>query len=375
MKPAPQWRELVERERHRHVALFGRFLDDFMDVLQYWYERGIHMFKLDFADFTVAAKGDENRLRPQEIRLRNGRALHAALRTFRRDHPDVVLVAFNGFVGDVDSAASSLDPFNVQWLDVFDALYAGDPRPSDLPQMDLWRAIDIYSDDMVRHFAQSGVPLERVNSTAFMVGNTGTNYFRKTNAWRGSLLLTAARGGWINTVHGNLEFLDDDDARWFALVQSLYEPLQRTGITRWFGGNPGGVRPYGFGSIGVDGALYAVVNPSQGIRTIRLSRLSTDQEPNIGGRVLFRDAGFGPLSRTIRSGLVPGSSHWSGSDGTPIRLTISGSSRISGSREASSRCRRISATSRRPAVQKLPPIDLSTARHLRMPRIRSPSRR
>jgi hypothetical protein len=30
-----------------------------------------------------------------------------------------VLVAFNGFVGDVDSAASSLNPFNVQWLDVF----------------------------------------------------------------------------------------------------------------------------------------------------------------------------------------------------------------------------------------------------------------
>jgi hypothetical protein len=56
-----------------------------------------------------------------------------------------------------------------------------------------------------------------------MVGNTGTNYFRKTNAWRGSLLLMAARGGWINTVHGNLEFLDDDDVRWFAQVQSLYE--------------------------------------------------------------------------------------------------------------------------------------------------------
>lgn len=294
MKPAPQWRSSLNASGTAMSLYSGAFLDDFMDVLQYWYERGIRMFKLDFADFTVAAKGDENRLRPQEIRLRNGRALHGALRTFRRNHPDVVLVAFNGFVGDVDSAASSLDPFNVQWLDVFDSLYAGDPRPSDLPQMDLWRAIDIYSDDMVRHFAQSGVPLERVDSTAFMVGNTGTNYFRKTNAWRGSLLLMAARGGWINTVHGNLEFLDDDDARWFARVQSLYEPLQRTGITRWFGGNPGDVRPYGFGSIGMDGALYAVVNPSQGIRTIRLSRLSTEQEPNIGGRVLFRDAGFAP---------------------------------------------------------------------------------
>ena len=306
MKPAPQWQSSLNASGTAMSLYSGAFLDDFMDVLQHWYERGIRMFKLDFADFTVAAKGDENRLRPQEIRLRNGRALHAALRTFRRNHPDVVLVAFNGFVGDVDSAASSLDPFNVQWLDVFDSLYAGDPRPSDLPQMDLWRAIDIYSDDMVRHFAQSGVPLNRVDSTAFMVGNTGTNYFRKTNAWRGSLLLMAARGGWINTVHGNLEFLNDDDARWFARVQSLYEPLQRTGITRWFGGTPGNVRPYGFGSVAVDGAVYAVVNPSQGIRTIRLSRLSTEQEPNIGGRVLFRDAGFAPALEDDSILLGPG---------------------------------------------------------------------
>jgi hypothetical protein len=139
-----------------------------------------------------------------------------------------------------------------------------------------------------------------------MVGNTGTNYFRKTNAWRGSLLLMAARGGWINTVYGNLEFLDDDDARWFARVQSLYEPLQRTGITRWFGGNPGGVRPYGFGSVEGDGALYAVVNPSHGIKTIRLPRLSTEQEPNIVGRVLFRDAGFAPILEDDFIRLGPG---------------------------------------------------------------------
>jgi hypothetical protein len=30
-----------------------------------------------------------------------------------------------------------------------------------------------------------------------MIGDTGTNYFRKTSAWRGSLLLTVARGGWV----------------------------------------------------------------------------------------------------------------------------------------------------------------------------------
>ena len=304
IEAAPQWRSSLTAEGSEMALYAGGFLGDFMSVLEYWYGRGIRMFKLDFADFNAAAKGDEHRLTPQAIRLKNARALHDALRAFREKHPDVVLVAFNGFVGDIDSAAATLNPFNASWLDTFASLYAGDPRPSDLPEMDLWRAIDIYSDDMVRHFAQNGVPLERVDSTAFMVGNTATNYFRKTGAWRGSLLLMVARGGWINTIHGNLELLDDDEARWFARVQALYAPLQKSGITRWFGGNPGSAWPYGFGSQGKDGALYAVVNPSQGIRELRLPRLSSAQEPNVGGRVLFRDAGFAPVLEgdTIRLG-------------------------------------------------------------------------
>ena len=306
MNPAPQWRDSLSAEGHAMALYSGGFLADFMAVLQFWYDRGIRMFKLDFADFSAVAAGDEDRMPLPEARLQNARALHMALRNFRREHPDAVLVAFNGFVGDVDSAASTLNPFNVEWLDVFDSLYAGDPRPSDLPQMDLWRAIDIYSDDMTRHFAQNGVPLERVDSTAFMLGRTGTNYFRGNNGWRGSLLLMVARGGWINTVHGNLEFLDEDDLRWFARVQEIYAPLQSTGITRWFGGNPGDVRPYGFGSMGPGGALYAVVNPSQSVAAIRLPRLSSEQAANIGGRVLFRDAGFEPQLEGDSLRLGPG---------------------------------------------------------------------
>jgi len=81
------------------------------------------------------------------------------------------------------------------------------------------------------------MPLERIDSTSFMIGNTGTIYYRKTNAWEGMLLLEVARGGWINTIHGNLEFLDDAKARWFARVQKLYAPLQAVGRTKTFGGH------------------------------------------------------------------------------------------------------------------------------------------
>jgi hypothetical protein len=98
--------------------------------------------------------------------------------------------------------------------------------------------VDIYSDHMVRRYEQSFLPLERIDSTAFMIGNTGTIYYRRTNAWQGMLLLMVARGGWINTIHGNLEFLDEQQARWFAKVQAIYAPLQAMGRTKTFGGIP-----------------------------------------------------------------------------------------------------------------------------------------
>jgi hypothetical protein len=87
-----------------------------------------------------------------------------------------------------------------------------------------------------------------------MIGNTGTIYYRKTNAWKGMLLLMVARGGWINTIHGNLEFLSDEDARWFARVQSMYAPLQAMGRTKTFGGIPGEEQSYGFASFDHSGA-------------------------------------------------------------------------------------------------------------------------
>jgi hypothetical protein len=178
---------------------------------------------------------------------------------------------------------------------VFDSLYSGDPRPSDVPQTNFWRSMDIYSDHMVRRYEQSGLPLERIDSTSFMIGNTGTIYYRKTNAWKGMLWLMAARGGWVNTVHGNLEFLDDEQTRWFARVQKLFQPLQALGRTKSFGGIPGDEQTYGFGSIDSDGAIYSVVNPAQSVQEIELPLLSREQEPLKGGRVIFRDAGFVPV--------------------------------------------------------------------------------
>ena len=306
---APAWRDSLNAKGGAMSFYEGGFLADFTSTLQYWYDRGIRMFEFDFADFTAATPKAEKTEAPEEIRRRNERALREALKKFRQRNADVVLVAFNGFGGDLESTAGPFPfehPLDLRWLEVFDSLYCGDPRPSDVPEMNFWRSLDIYSDHMVRRYEQSFVPLERIDPTSFMMGDTGTIYYRKTHAWKGMLLLMVARGGWVNTIHGNLEFLNDEEARWFAKVQKIYAPLKARGRTKTFGGIPGEVQPYGFGSLDSQGAIYTVVNPQQEIREIEMPLLSRAQEPPRNGRVIFRDAGFAPVLGGARITLGPG---------------------------------------------------------------------
>ena len=292
LNPAPRWRSSLTAKRDAMALYAGGFLADFMDVLEHWYRRGVRLFKFDFADFDAAAAGDEGVLGPRDIRRRNRGALREALLGFRQRHPDVVMDAFNGFVGDVGTAKSVVPPSATEWLDVFDALYAGDPRPSNVPEMNFWRSVDIYSDRMVRRFERAAVPLKRIDSTGFMIGDTGTIFGRRTAGWRGMLLLMMARGGWINTVHGKLEFLDDDDLRWFAKAQSLYDEVQRDGTDMAFGGVAGDRLPYGFAAATPAGALYTVVNPAQRVQLAELHAIPGAGKPPGTGRILFRDAGY-----------------------------------------------------------------------------------
>jgi hypothetical protein len=303
----PDWQDSLNESKGSMSFAEGGFLSNFMETLQYWYDHGVRMFKFDFVDFGAATPSTAKTKSPAEIHAQNVDAFRNALKKFRQKNPDVVLVAFNGFGGDVESTAGPF-PFQKQvdlrWLEVFDSLYSGDPRPSDVPQMNFWRSMDIYSDHMVRRYEQSFLPLERIDSTGFMLGNTGTIYYRKTHAWKGALLLMMARGGWINTVHGNLEFLSDADARWFATAQSMYMSFETKGRTRTFGGIPGDVQPYGFGSIDADGEVYAVTNPAQGVAEVELPKLTKQQGELREGRVIFRDAGFVPVltGSTLRLG-------------------------------------------------------------------------
>lgn len=292
----PEWKSSLTAERTAMCMFEGGFLDHFMETLQLWHDRGVRMFKFDFARLGAATPAAAARMTEVEIVEANTEALRTALRQFRRRNPDTMFLAFNGFGGQIKGTFYPIEQtVDRQWLEVFDTLYCGDPRPSDVPTFNFWRSKDIYSDHMVRYYEANGIPLERIDNTGFMVGTTGTCYRRGTEAWEGMAILEHARGGWLNHYYGNLELLDEQKAAWFAKVQRLFFPLLSEGRTATFGGLPGRGEPYGFVSTDATGAVCTVVNPSQVFASVSLPHSRPDHGVNPVGRLLFADAGFQPV--------------------------------------------------------------------------------
>jgi hypothetical protein len=304
--PVAAWQDSLTADGHALCLFKGGFLPHFLESLHLWYERGVRLYKFDFMNLGAATPELEYGMLPSEIRAANITVLQAGLKAFRQQHPDIVFIAYNGFEehpptahGLYGTQNNTSQPFrktvDTKWLEVFDSLYCGDPRPADVPAMNFWRAKDIYSDHMVRIYEMNGLPLQRIDNSGFMIGTTGTCYYRKTAAWQGMLLLSLARGGWVNTYYGNLDLLSDEQAVWFARVQALYLKLQQYGRFQTFGALPGTAQPYGFAAEDASGGLYAVVNPSQSVQRVALPTTNAHAD------VLFCDSGYTP---TITKGQV-----------------------------------------------------------------------
>jgi hypothetical protein len=289
LEPVPEWQDSVATDPNILCLFEGGYLDHLAGSLQLWYDRGVRLFKFDFAYFEAVTAASKGKYTLDEIKEKNKVAFMGMLRRFRGRHPDVLITGYNGFGGEMENTFTpfhkTVDP---RWLEVFDTLYCGDPRFSDVPMMNIWRSQDNYSDHMVRQFSFNGLPLRRIDSCAFMIGKTGTCYYRATHAWKGMLLLELARGGWMNVYHGNLELLDTADAAWFAKVQRLYHPLQVADGIKAMGAIPGTGKPYWFCGGGSAGMVYTVVNAGQEIVSVDLGLTGP-------ARVLYADAGFKPV--------------------------------------------------------------------------------
>lgn len=262
MKMESSWKNSKTNEQTLSLSE-GDFLNYHIQTFQYWYNQGIRLFKLDFAMFNVVTPRQKNK-ETTEIIKQNEDALFDALYTFKQKNKDAIFLAYNGFGGEMkDTYPHFKKTIQTKWLRVFESLYAGDPRPSDIPCSNFWRSKDIYSDHMVRQFQFNGIPLNRIDNCSFMIGNTGTCYQRKKANWKSTLLLSLARGGWVNTYYGDLSLLNAKEINWFSTAQTFWMHVQKNATFHTLGNIPGTGKVYGYSAENRYGKVYTLVNPSQ----------------------------------------------------------------------------------------------------------------
>ncbi len=293
MRPFKKWENSLSHSGLSYCMFKGDFLNGLIHAMDFWAGKGVRLFKFDFADFDAATPDALQDFLPHEIRSMNEKSLRSVLCGFRRRHPDALLLAYNGFGGQISNTSL---PFrktvDSSWLACFDAMYCGDPRPADVPCMNFWRSKDIYSDHMVREFFSNGIPLERIDNSAFMIGKTGTCYYRGKEAWKGMLVLSLARGSHFNTYYGNLELLDDNDAAWMKKAQDIFLPLTEFGRTKLLGGIPGKSEAYGYLNSDGKNSIVTLLNPSQKFTRIELGACEFRKISDM--KILFADSGFVP---------------------------------------------------------------------------------
>ena len=265
-------------------------LDAMLHACDEW---GVRMFKFDFANF-YAVSPRYARLDAGEAYARNVAAFRTILQQVRAKHPDVVILAYNGFVYGrdyLDNTTQAVVPgIEDHWLDVIDYLYSGDPRPSDVPCTSLRRAVDMYQDHMVLKFLRSGIPADRIDDHGCMVGTTNTIYYLGRRGVRRTWVQSLARGGRKAHFYGDPTLLDDEDVRFLGAARALFFDLfERGAVTRPVGGVPCQSPWHGFLTGTARDGLVALVNSTPGRQEVRLRADGLER-----ARVLFHDEGFTP---------------------------------------------------------------------------------
>src|SRR5579884_1835127 len=102
LDPMPAWADSLTKNRGAMCMFRGGFLPHLIQTMQMWHDRGVRMFEFDFADFDAATPDVEGAMSKQKIQQSNRQAFRTALARFRQTNPGVVIVAFNGFGGDLD---------------------------------------------------------------------------------------------------------------------------------------------------------------------------------------------------------------------------------------------------------------------------------
>lgn len=246
----------------------------FNSVLEYWYNQGVTLFKIDFAAFGAVKEGDEEKYTKEQLDDMNKKAFHQLLANFRKKHPDCKFIAYNGFFSKEKPVKTETD----WWLEVFDAVFCGDPQPGLVPGYNFVQSVTLYSDQMFWTFAKNGVPISFTDNSQFMLSKTGTGNFRGKQDWKTMLVSTLAKHSMYQTYYGNLELLDDADIAWMAKAQQLFYQMDTLLL---IGDYPYKAQPFAYHLKNRKGGLLFAVNPSLKMQQVDFPEEYAGQLANI----------------------------------------------------------------------------------------------
>jgi hypothetical protein len=103
LEPVPEWSDSVATDPNILCLFEGGYLTHLAGTLQLWYDRGVRLFKFDFAYFEAVTAAAKDKYTPEEVKEKNKVAFMGMLRRFRSRNPDVLITGYNGFGGEMEN--------------------------------------------------------------------------------------------------------------------------------------------------------------------------------------------------------------------------------------------------------------------------------
>lgn len=239
----------------------------FTSIEKHVREHQVRMLKFDFAYFECMNENHHcHSKRAVASKEPAVRKFIEKLNYLRTIDPELMILAYNGFTTDL-SYIGSVNPsrtgyaISPWWCLFVDYLYCGDPRPSEIPGVDLEKSLIFYTDSMIEQFHKSLVPYDAIDDHGTMVGNTATIYYLGKKPLRDSWIMNLARGNKKEHLYGEVDLLSDADWEFIKNTQDMFDYICKDDCrTQSLPGSPSKGEIYGYHNTTGNSGFLTVVN-------------------------------------------------------------------------------------------------------------------
>lgn len=228
---------------------------------------GLKMLKLDFAYFECKNPEHGHSVDITESKEKSIKNFIRMVGELKKSEPDLKILCYNGWTTSLDWLGSvqkregyAISPY---WCEYVDYLYCGDPRPSEIVSEKAENSIVWYTDAIIREFVDSAMPFDCIDDHGTMCGKTSTIYRLGKKPFRQGVLMNVMRGGKKQLVYGDISELDEEDGRYLAAVDGIYDRGMKMDYrTSLIGGDARLGEVYGYRLDGATEGYVVLVNPT-----------------------------------------------------------------------------------------------------------------